>query len=83
MGSEKCIRDMVYCDYGLNDAMKNGHNNPFVTQEIQPDRYYFTSNSALESSHYDKYVHEGGKAKQITDKVVPVSLGIKLRLTLN
>lgn len=73
----------VYCDYGLNDVSKNGHDNPLVTQEIQPDRYYFTTNSALESLHYDKYVHEGGVGESIIDKVVPISLGIKVRLAFN
>lgn len=79
----KSLYTGIYCDYGLNDITKNGHNNAFVTQEIQPDRYFFTNNSALESGYYTDYAHNGGQSKQIVDKVTPISLGIKLRLTIN
>lgn len=71
----------IYFDYGLNDVIKDGHDKPFVEQEIQPNRYFFTNNSALESSYYTGYEHESGEKKQITDKVVPMALGLKVRLT--
>lgn len=70
----------AYCDYGLNDIVKDGHGNAFVIQEIEPDRYFFSNNSILESSYYSGYAHEGGTKKDITDKVVPLALGVKLRL---
>lgn len=83
LDSGKSLYTGVYCDYGLNDITKNGHNDPFVTQQIDPDRYFFTNNSALESGYYTDYAHNGGQGKQIVDKVVPITLGVKIRLTIN
>ncbi len=65
----------IYCDYGLNDIVKNGHRAPFlILNEANPTA--FTNNSIIESG-YD----QSGEVESFTGKVVPVALGLKLRFT--
>ena len=65
----------VYCDYGLNDIIKENTNRSFVSynQKTPSDIYH---HSMLESS----YGQEGERIS-FTNKVTPMALGLKIRFT--
>lgn len=65
----------VYCDYGLNDIASGDRDSRFlVYNRYNPTNY--RTNSVLNSQYT-----ENGKTKSFTDKVTPMALGIKFRLT--
>jgi hypothetical protein len=66
----------IYVDYGFNNISKQNDNRFF---EFDPVGVRMNSNSVLTS----QYAHNGGDVKSFTDKVVPVSFGIKIRMGIN
>lgn len=63
----------AYLDYGLNDVSKKHDQNFMIYDALNPTHY--VNNSLLES----KYTQDG-KAREFADKVVPMSVGLKIRL---
>lgn len=69
----------AYVDYGVNDIVKGGRNNMFSKLEETTDLVTVKNNSALNSS----LGYSSNKLTQeMTDKVKPFSVGIKLALAL-
>lgn len=68
----------VYIDYGLNDIVKGGHGKDFTKLIETTDGIKTLNNSFLNSSigYSTNTFHQ-----ELTDKVVPMTLGLKLRLS--
>lgn len=69
----------AYIDYGVNDIVKGGHDRSFTRIEDTSDGLVVKNNSALNSS-----IGYGSNTltQQMTEKVKPISVGLKVRLSL-
>ncbi len=69
----------AYLDYGLNDIVKDSRNQNFIKFEDTADGLTPLNNSILNSSiGYSSNT----LTQTLTDKVIPVSVGLKVRLAL-
>ncbi len=65
----------LYADYGLNDVIKGKHNGKFVVYDSYDNEDFTVINSVLASQYTT-----ARKTVSFTDKVSPLSFGVKLRL---
>lgn len=65
----------VYADYGLNDLRSNKNTEMLIQYNLE-EYAKFITHSALES-----HIDTGGKVKTLTDKVIPMAIGIKVKLS--
>ena len=65
----------LFADYGFNDILKGKHNDKFVVYDSYENSDFTTINSVLTSQHTNAH-----NTKSFTDKVSPLSFGVKLRL---
>lgn len=72
----------IYFDYGMNDIRKGDKNQKFLTYE-SPDKGKKAEDFHLNSMLQSQYSTDGTSNKSMTDKVVPMALGLKLRLAFS
>ncbi len=71
----------VYFDYGLNDIRNSDKNLKFMTYQ-SPDQGILAEDFKLNSVLQSQYT-ENGQTRSMTDKVVPMALGLKVRLAFS
>lgn len=71
----------VYFDYGLNDIRKGDKNQRFLVYEA-PQNGKKAENFDMNSILHSQYT-ENNVTKSMTDKVVPMAIGLKLRLAFS
>lgn len=81
VGSSMSLYTGVYFDYGLNDIRKGDKDQKFLVYQ-SPDNGVkaenFQQNSMLQSQYTENNV-----TRSMTDKVIPMALGVKVRLAFS
>lgn len=79
--SSRYLYTGFYFDYGLNDIRKSGRNQQFLVYQ-SPDKGVKAENFHL-NSMLQSQVTENGKTTSMTDKVIPMALGFKVRFAFS
>lgn len=71
----------IYFDYGLNDIRNSDKNQKFLTYQ-SPDQGVKAEDFRLNSMLQSQYT-ENGQTRSMTDKAVPMALGVKVKLAFS